>query len=223
MRKDYKKWLDYQSVLRVESKEVFRLLDYVQDEEITEKKTNYVIYDVFLTSEYLNNLKLLRKKHDTKTLNKLRSVLNDLLNYKKPTSKYNYQLKNSQYMHIHISNDLSLVYKYIQGTNTIVLNLELNSIQNHKDLKRNSNNLNNAIKEKITTNNMNETDKKKIGLIDSWHSIHIKDLLTFDELLVLITNILGDVYFDIIQNNHLIFVNNITSKDYLTLSKNIEL
>ena len=87
------------------------------------------------TTQYKQGVKQLIKKHKTETLNSLKSIIDDLCEYKITTQYHNHKLTNIDAYELHVNNegDVLLLYRY--SGNALIISLQLIDLTNHKELK----------------------------------------------------------------------------------------
>lgn len=87
------------------------------------------------TTQYKQGVKQLIKKHKTETLNSLKSIIDDLCEYKITTQYHNHKLTNIDAYELHVNNegDVLLLYRY--SGNALIISLQLIDLTNHRELK----------------------------------------------------------------------------------------
>ena len=87
------------------------------------------------TTQYKQGVKQLIKKHKTETLNSLKSIIDDLCEYKITTQYHNHKLTNIDAYELHVNNegDVLLLYRY--SGNALIISLQLIDLTNRRELK----------------------------------------------------------------------------------------
>ena len=90
---------------------------------------------VVRTSSFKRGVKALAKDHKQKELNKLEEIIRKLCNFEITSGYKNHPLVGAEdAKELHISGDILLVYRYVDGN--LIISLELLDLLNHKELKR---------------------------------------------------------------------------------------
>lgn len=95
----------------------------------------------FVTSEFKKGVKKLIKDHNKRALASLKKAINTLCEYehKNVTFNNNHDLVNTLYNEMHIGgfgSDILFVWKYDNGSNSIVVTLQGRDLTNHSDIKK---------------------------------------------------------------------------------------
>ena len=137
-----------------------------------------MVNKVLISSQFIQGVKELRKKHKQKELEKLQTVINDLEN-QKVTKKYdNHGVGGKNKLSdIHISNDLVLLYRYETDLDEdmLIISLRLNSLVDHKTLNQEINKLHTI---KVATKSPYKIEKQikeDISLLYTQYTIEYDD------------------------------------------------
>ena len=97
--------------------------------------SNDVIAEVKPTSRYINELKKLYLSNKNDVIKRLNKIINELQHFQITKQYHNHRLSNSDFSELHVTGDILLVYKYER--NALVVDLILDDLVNHKELKKN--------------------------------------------------------------------------------------
>ena len=91
---------------------------------------------VFITNQFLQGIKQLKKDKKFHELNQISEIVKKLENQEIVKQHRNHRLTNSPVTDIHIAKDVILLYKYDNDNTLLQISLELNNITDHKNLSR---------------------------------------------------------------------------------------